>query len=89
VGDRLAQICEEVVDEATFLVFVRALREDRRAADAGDPSTSAWQNHDIESFFESAEAWATETGFGRTQGDRADNPWRSFARFLWCGKIYE
>jgi hypothetical protein len=85
---------KSVHDEKSFLVFVSALTDDRRLANAVDEgpydSPRGWQNDTIESFFESAVAWAQASNFGRTQGltDEA-NPWQRFAVFLYCGKIYE
>ena len=47
------------------------------------------ENTTIESFLESAAAWARDSQFGQTQGLGTANPWRMFATFLDCGKIYE
>ena len=30
-----------------------------------------------------------DSQFGQTQGPGTTNPWRVFATFLYCGKIYE
>lgn len=78
----------------SFLEFVDALVADRIAS-RGDSSatptqaTAAWENTTIESFLESAAAWARDSQFGQTQGLGTANPWRVFATFLYCGKIYE
>ena len=47
-----------------------------------------WENSTMEDFLESATAWAESTNFGENQG-LSGNPWRQFAAFLYCGKIYE
>ncbi|MES2321528.1 MAG: hypothetical protein V4633_04640 [Pseudomonadota bacterium] len=72
-----------VIDEATFLAFVRALAADRRA------NTEAWENSSIEEFLEASSSWAEDSEFGSTQGISTASPWKKFAVFLYCGKIYE
>lgn len=74
---------ETVTDEETFLVFVRALVVDRR----GD--AEHWQSGSIEGFLEAASSWAEDSEFGSKQGLASTSPWRKFATFLYCGKIYE
>jgi hypothetical protein len=86
-------------DWKTFLAFARRLLADRKGAaekESADPAgpydlcgADGWQNVTIEDFFEAAIAWAESTEFGRTQGLSPDEPWRQFAAFLYCGKIYE
>ena len=78
----------------SLLEFVDALIADR-VASKGDSSATpghgaavAWENTTIESFLESAAAWARDSQFGQTQGLGTANPWRVFATFLFCGKIY-
>jgi hypothetical protein len=83
-----------VTDEATFLAFVAALIDDRRASDAGQidecgRSDNGWENHSIEDFLEAAYAWGESTNIGEKQGLQATSPWMRFATFLYCGKIYE
>jgi hypothetical protein len=94
----LHALVEEVRDEKSFLVFVDALRRDRELAAAGEkaspsgifgPSQRGWENITIESFLEAAYAWAEDTEFGATQDLREASPWKKFAVFLYCGKIYE
>jgi len=77
---------DQVNDGQTFLRFARALAEDRAAA---LPEGTDWQNNTIESFLECAVAWAESSDFGARQGLDPSNPWRQFAVFLYCGKIYE
>jgi len=97
----LDEALEHVVDSKTLLDFVRLLRLDRlddAAKEVASPSSSSspfgprangWENQTIESFLEAATAWAEATDFGLSQGLAASNPWRQFAVFLHCGKIYE
>lgn len=93
----LSEKLEEVQDEASFLAFVRELAEDRKAASAVehrdtapfDSGPGAWENRSIESFLEAALAWAEDSRFGATQGLESADPWRKFAAFLYCGKVYE
>jgi len=80
---QLHEQLETVTDEATFLEFVRALAEDRRG------NGGAWENDSIEDFLESAGNWAEDSEFGAKQGLSAASPWKKFAVFLYCGKIYE
>ena len=80
---QLHEQLEAVTDEATFLEFVRALANDRRA----DGKT--WENDSIEDFLEAGGSWADDSGFGARQGLLVASPWKKFAVFLYCGKIYE
>lgn len=80
---QLHEQLDKVTDEATFLAFVHALVVDRR----GD--AEHWENGSIEDFLEAASAWAENSAFGSKQGLSLTSPWRKFATFLYCGKIYE
>src|SRR5689334_9448565 len=89
-----ADALERVVDQATFLEFVDALVASRRRDDAGRPDVSGrgpdgWENHTIEAFLEAAARWAEDSDFGGRQGLTDASPWKRFAVFLYCGKIYE
>ncbi len=94
----VSESLEDVKDIESFLVFARALAADRAASVAQEkenPSSpygsdaNGWENTTIESFLESAIAWAEACDFGTTQGLSLSNPWKQFAVFLYCGKIYE
>ncbi|WP_249384035.1 hypothetical protein [Chitinivorax sp. B] len=76
-----------VTDVTTFLAFVRALQQDRVMA--GQHTACDWQNHTIEDFLEAALRWASTTNMGASQGLSEASPWKRFAVFLYCGKIYE
>lgn len=88
------EILEEVEDEESFLMFVKALIADRTPHE-GKPSddvvfTEDWANNTISDFLESAVAWAEGSEFGvRLNKDLEYNKWKQFAAFLYCGKIYE
>ena len=49
---------------------------------------SGWNNFTISAFLEASLAWAEDSDFGKRQSI-SENPWRQFATFLYCGKIYE
>jgi hypothetical protein len=94
----LHELADAVDDGNTLLVFIKALiadRDDAVAKELRSPSppysagANGWQNSTIEEFLASASAWAESTNFGSTQGLPNTNPWRQFAAFLYCGKIYE
>jgi hypothetical protein len=94
----LNDFLNQVVDESTFLAFARALADDRRAsveAEALRPSSPYgseardWENVTIERFLDAAVGWAEDTELGKSQGILESNPWKRFAAFLYCGKIYE
>lgn len=89
---------DRVADQESFLAFARALAEDRAAAVQAEaeepaapygPNAGGWENTSIESFLESAIAWAEGSNFGARQGLATASPWKQFAAFLYCGKIYE
>ena len=90
----LDKILEGVEDEKSFLVFVRALIEDRRPHE-NKPTDEAgliddWVSNSISDFLESAVAWAEDSDFGISQEpELRKNKWKQFAIFLYCGKIYE
>lgn len=80
---QLHEQLEAVTDEATFLEFVRRLVVDRRV------NAQTWANSSIEDFLEASGSWAEDSEFGARQGLSAASPWKKFAVFLYCGKIYE
>ncbi len=95
---QLKEALDSVSDAASFLAFARLLTEDRidevqkEAASPSHPhgpDANGWENGTIEAFLEAAIAWAEATDVGLSQGLTPDNPWKRFAVFLYCGKIYE
>lgn len=94
----LDQALENVNSSETLLSFVRLLaqdKEDETTKESISPSSTygtganGWENVTIEAFLSAASAWAESTNFGLTQGLSPSNPWKQFAVFLYCGKIYE
>lgn len=88
---------EEVEDQATFLIFVKALHQERcedlklekqNPSSLYGPTHKGWENTTIEAFLEAAIAWAEDTDFGNSQNIK-QNDWYKLASFLYCGKIYE
>jgi hypothetical protein len=98
--DRLIELLENVIDEQTFLEFVRALLADRidevekeRLSPSHPYGSGAngWENGTIEMSLQAAISWADGSHFGRSRidGKFNGNPWSQFAHFLYAGKIYE
>ena len=93
----LRQILDRVDSPESFLEFARALASDRRASrvessfpmSPSEAWAGGWENTTIEAFLDAAVAWATDSQFGHSQGLQGASPWRVFATFLYCGKIYE
>jgi hypothetical protein len=94
----LTQFLDNVRDQESFLKFVEALIKDREDEDSKKklhPSplygtgVNGWENSSIESYLEAAVAWGRSTNMGETQGLKKDNLWKTFATFLYLGKIYE
>ncbi|RKH32992.1 hypothetical protein D7Y13_07425 [Corallococcus praedator] len=94
VTDKLGQLLEEVTDEASFLRFVLALKDDYEAdrAEAArlppapySPGPLGWENGTIGSFLEAGADWAEAT----SQQAPHKNPWHRCASILFAGKSYE
>ena len=96
----LYELLEQVHDRSSFLAFVAALVRDREAAVAGErevpsehlglcPDAGGWYNTTIEGYLEAALAWAEATRMGTTRGLLEEPSWKTFAVFLYVGKIYE
>ena len=93
VKSDLDEIAASVVDEASFLRFLKALEDDwngERAKEKLQPSSpygpgaEGWENITIGAFLEAAVAWANARPAG------ADgNVWRRIADILLAGKFYE
>jgi len=75
-------LLKQVEDRASFFAFVRALIADCKDADS-------WENTTIQDFLSAALAWAEDSDMGVTQGLPEQPTWRTFAVFLYSGKIYE
>jgi hypothetical protein len=91
---KLHEQLDMVTDERSFLEFVRALMLDREgevreSIDDFGRGKNGWENHTIQAFLEAALAWAEASDMGASQGLADASPWKRFATFLYCGKIYE
>jgi hypothetical protein len=96
----LHELLEQVQDRESFLRFVAALIQDRKAAVAAEaanptpflglcPDAGGWYNTSIEGYLDAALSWAESTDMGVRQGLSEDPSWQAFAVFLYVGKIYE
>lgn len=83
----LAELLEDVVDAASFLKFAEQLRGERGSASRVEMEAE-WESMTAPQFLEGSISWARTTQFGASQGLDAENPWRLFAVFLYCGRIY-
>ena len=94
---KLYEYLDRVEDRETFFQFVHALIEDRvdevekeqeQPSNPYGPGANRWENGTIEAFLHAAVRWA-EDSIGQKDGMTDEPTWKSFATFLWCGKIYE
>lgn len=88
----LIKLCEEVHDEATLIIFIKALIEDFQHSEKLEAETPSnlythaalgWENTSIDTFLEAAIAWAGDVP------KENENPWQRVAQILYAGKIYE
>jgi hypothetical protein len=82
---RLIDQVAQVNDQRSFIAFVRALQADR----AELSTRSQWQHDTIEDYLEAAAAWAEDAPMQLPPSPDTAAIWRTFAHFLYCGKIYE
>jgi len=75
-------LLKQVDDRESFFAFVEALVADCKDA-------QSWENTTIDDFLSAALAWAKDSDMGVTQGLPEDPTWKTFAVFLYVGKIYE
>jgi hypothetical protein len=89
--EKLDDMLTSVSNEESFLKFVEALISERkRAAEAEKknpgspwgPDAGRWENTSIETFLESAVAWAADTNFGFDQGLTVSNRWKGLLPFF-------
>ena len=87
---------EEVVDEATFIDFLRALADDweeEREIEKAKPSSPygpgalGWENGSIGTFLDAAIGWGL--AWKEEREKLGANPWRRAAEILLAGKYYE
>ncbi len=94
----LKEKLENVIDQSSFLEFVKALIEDwdrneveierKKSANLYSKifDDSEWESGTIGSYLEAALAWFED----KNQKGPIKNPtWRTFAEYLYAGKIYE
>lgn len=93
----MLEILHDVTDEDTFLMFLKALANDKFAEDEMEkinpsPSYSSgakgWENNSISDFLDAAVACATD-GADSTNRLGQNNPWKRAAAIIYGGKIYE
>jgi hypothetical protein len=91
-----AGLLDEVRDKNSFIIFVKALANDKREETAKEkvkPSnpygsgSNGWENGTIEDYLDSAIAWYESSD--KKNGNDGSESWQQFARFLYMGKIYE
>lgn len=91
-------LLEQVCDERSFLIFLKALMDDRideLEKEKINPSSpygagaNGWENDTIEGFLESAIAWAEDSKLGMEDAERKINAWKRCADILYMGKLYE
>ena len=97
----LQEVIESVRDRASFITFVRALRQDRLDEDRLEeldpsspfgPGAKGWENDTLEAFLAASASWAEDVGQlpDERQAWFPETPsWQAFARFLYMGRIYE
>ena len=92
---RSDELFDEVKDRDSFIAFVRALAEEREAAqkiERAEPQSYTvdgaydWKNADIPSFLCAALNYFEEKPFHKPERNPS---WRMFADFLYHGKIIE
>jgi hypothetical protein len=92
---KLHDLLQKVCDQETFIVFVKALAEERAGAERAEvenphmyviDGASDWKNADIASFLYAALDYFEEKPFHKPEQEPS---WRMFAEFLYCRKIIE
>ncbi|MBO0719529.1 MAG: hypothetical protein J2P41_01825 [Blastocatellia bacterium] len=92
---KLDDLLQKVCDKETFIVFVKALAEERVGAKRTEEENrdnfvidcaSNWKNSDIASFLYAALDYFEEKPLHKPEQEPG---WRMFAEFLYFGKITE
>lgn len=95
---RLQHTLDEVKDEGTFLLFLKALAGDRadevrketqRPGSPYGPGANGWENWTIEAFLETAAAWGESSKRSPQSYENPDNLWKRCAHIIYMGKMYE
>ncbi len=92
----LDELLEHVHDEQSFLAFIEALGTDfaqeRKLNTTRSPYEAGaygWENDTIDSFLESASAWAIDSNKCSPPTVAVSNVWQRCAAILLAGKFYE
>jgi len=78
----LFELVNDVVDENTFLDFIKELQKDKL-------KNRDWENNSIESFLEASFEWGKASINGLQYYDKPENVWKRCAQIIYMGKIYE
>lgn len=94
MADALREVADNVLDEATFLVFITLLAADSKMSQAlgaspYGPKARGWENTTIDQFLEAAAEWGNASAEGLKYYEPPSNPWRRAAHILLAGKSYE
>jgi hypothetical protein len=98
MSDGLFQLATRVVDEASFISFLEALRDNRQAEVEAEraapsnpygPGARGWENGSIGQFLDAAVAWGQATANGTAHYSVPQNPWQRAAQIICAGKLYE
>jgi hypothetical protein len=98
MSDELLRARDAVIDEQSFIAFLRELAADwtdERAKETITPSSpygpgaNGWENGTIGQYLDAAAEWAEASTKGLEFYDPPSNAWRRCADILYCGKIYE
>lgn len=80
--NRLEILLDNVIDEESFMKFIRALHDD------SVKMRNEWENLNVSNYFESCIAWVEDTRKNPKYAYDI-NPWKRCATILYVGKIYE
>jgi hypothetical protein len=92
MADPLVSLVEQVTDEASFIVFLKAFRENcareqNCTRDLSEHHEDHWETRSIVDFLRSAEEWAANGDFA--DGQHYGEPMlRRVATMLYVGKYY-
>lgn len=94
----ILQLADTVVDEPSFIEFLRALAADWRAAEELEskspsspygPRALGWENWTYGAIIEASAEWGDASSEGLRFYVKPENPWQRMAQMLAMGKHYE
>lgn len=94
----LHELEDKVVDEESFIEFVKALAkdlDDENEKEAVNPSSpygsgvNGWENKDLSNFLWTMSHWADTSKNNLPYYKKPENPWQRMANILSAAKIYE